>query len=233
LTPSLSISAEIVFISHDAINGGSAIESFHRAFGLPQSGRDEFPKDAFDVLIQRPGREITFDDRVPASGAGDTTATLSWRPAAGGAIRFGADAAVKAPTGSSRNYNGSGSWDGGVLAFARHDGVRWAFDGEAGWIFPGRWKNAADLDTAPFARALLAATYRSGARTWVGLSTTFEQSMFRREQLGDLAHVGGEVALGLEHRFQSRWSAGLTLTENIPNLGDRADVGLALRIRVQ
>jgi Protein of unknown function (DUF3187) len=233
LTPSLSVSAELVYVSHDAIHGGSAVESFHRAFGLTQSGRDEFPADAFYVVLQRPNGDITFDDRTPASGLGDTTATFSWRPSSRGAMRFGADAAIKAPTGSSSDYNGSGSWDGGVLAFARRDGTRWTFDGEAGWIFPGRWKNAAALDTAPFARALLAATCRLGERTWVGASTTFEQSPFHSEKLGDLAHIGGEVALGIEHRFRSSWSAGLTLTENMPSLGDRADFGLALKIRVR
>ena len=233
LTPALSVSAELVYVSHDAIHGGSSIEGFHRAFGIPQSGRDEFPSDNFDILIQRRNRDITLDDTVPASGFGDTTATLSWRPAANGAFRFGADAAMKAPTGSARDLNGSGSWDGGVLAFARRDGSRWTLDAEAGWIVPGRWKNAADLQTAPFARALLAATCRTGARTWVGLSTTLEQSVFHREDLGDLSHMGMEVALGVQHRFQSKWSAGLTLTENVPSLGDRADVGLALRIRVQ
>lgn len=233
ITRTFSAAVELVYVSHDAIRGGSAVEAFHRALGLPQSGRDEFPSNTFDVVLQRPNGPMTFDSRTPDSGFGDTTATLSWRPPDRGAFRFGADAAIKAPTGSARDYNGSGSWDGGVLVFGRRDGGRWTFDGEAGWILPGRWKNEAELKTAPFARALAAATCRLGARTWIGVSTTFEQSVFHRERLGDLSHMGGEVALGAEHRFRSRWSASLTVTENIPSLGDRADFGVALKLRVR
>ncbi len=232
LAPTLSVSAELVYISHDAIHGGSAIEAFHRAFGFRDSGRDEFPADAFSVVLQRPNHALTFDDRPPDSGFGDTTATLSWRPGTAGAVRFGVDAAVKSPTGSARDFNGSGSWDGGALAFGRYDGRRWAFDAEAGWIVPGRWKNAASLDTAPFARALVGATRRFGERTWIGISSTFEQSPFHRERMGDLSDLGWEIAGGFEHRYAAGWSAGMTLTENTPIFKSRADVGLALRVRI-
>ena len=233
LTRELSASVELVYVSHDAIRGGSAVEAFHRAFGLPQSGRDEFPSDAFDIVLQRPGRAITFDDRTPGSGPGDTTATLSWRPAAASVWSWGADAAVKAPTGSARNFNGSGSWDGGVLAFARRDGRRWTFDGEAGYVFPGRWHTDTGLTSAGFARFFLAATRALGARARAGVSATFEQSPFRRDGMGDLSHSGFEVAVGLERDVSRRASAGLTVTENVPAFGDRADFGLALRIRVK
>jgi hypothetical protein len=153
LSPELSVSIELVYVSHGAVHGGSAIESFHHTFGFRDSGRSEFPADSFYSVIQRPGGPMVFDDRVPDAGLGDTTATLSWRPSAGGPLRYGVDAAVKAPTGAARDFNGSGSWDAGALALARRDGSRWTLDLEAGAIFPGTWKNAAALRTAPFARA--------------------------------------------------------------------------------
>ena len=231
LTSELSVSAELVYVSHGAIHGGSAIESFHHTFGFRDSGRSEFPADAFYSVIQKPGGPMVFDDRVPEAGLGDTTATLSWRPATGGRFRYGVDAAVKAATGSARDFNGSGSWDAGFLGFARREGSRWTLDLEAGEVFPGKWKNAADLRTAPFASALVAVTRRFGERTFVGASSTVEQSPFHRENMGSLSGPGWELALGVEHRF-SRWSAGLTVTENTPYWKFRSDVGLALRVRV-
>jgi hypothetical protein len=75
-------------------------------------------------------------------------------------------------------------------------------------------------------------TRRFGERTWIGASSTFEQSPFRRENMDSLSEGGWELALGVEHRFASRWSAGFTVTENTPYLKFRADVGLALKIRV-
>ena len=231
LTPTLSVSAEVVWISHDAIHGGNAVEAFHRAFGLEQSGRNEFPASQFAIVLQRPRREITFDDRVPDSGFGDTTATLSWRPAPRSAWSYGADAAVKAPTGRAEALNGSGSWDAGALAFARRRGEKWTFDGEAGVVAPGRWRTSTDLSVAWFSRVLLGATRAFGARTRAGISATCEQSPFRREGLGDLSHAGLEIALGVERDVSARTSAALTLTENVPAFGDRADFGLTLRLR--
>jgi hypothetical protein len=231
LTQTLSLSVELVWISHDAIHGGNAIESFHRAFHLLQPGRDEFPASEFAVMIQRPGREITFDGRAPESGLGDTTATLSWRPARTSAWSCGVDAAVKAPTGRAEDFNGSGSWDAGALGYVRRDGTRWTLDAEGSVVAPGRWDTSTGLGVAWYSRILLGASRAFGARTRVGASATLEQSPFRRDSLGDLSDPGLEIALGVERDLSRRTSAALTLTENVPSFGDRADFGLTIRIR--
>ncbi|HET7452009.1 MAG TPA: DUF3187 family protein, partial [Thermoanaerobaculia bacterium] len=231
LTAALSLSAEVVWISHDAIHGGNAIESFHRAFGLAQSGRDEFPDSQFAVVVQHPHRELTFDDRMPDPGFGDTTATLSWRPVRRSAWSYGADAAVKAPTGNAGDLNGSGSWDAGALGFARRQGEKWTLDGQAGFVVPGRWHSSTGLDVTWFSRLFVGATRAFGGRTRVGISATYEQSPFRQEGLGDLSHPGLEIALGADRDLSAGTSAALTLTENVPSFGDRADFGLTLRVR--
>jgi len=231
LSPVLSLSAGLVWISHDSVHIGSALESFHRVFGLDQPGRKEFPSDAFAVVLQRPGGALTFDDRVPQKGWGDTTATLSWRPIRRSAWSFGADLALKAPSGDAEAYDGSGSWDAGVLGFARRDGERWACDAEAGFVAPGKWRSAAGLPVAPFARLLLGATRSFGSSTRVGATATVEQSPFRRDGMGDLSRAGVEFGLGVERDFGRRGTARLTLTDGLPSLGDRADFGIALKLR--
>jgi len=231
LSPVLSLSAEIVGISHGSVRIGSALESFHRIFGLDQPGRKEFPSDAFAVVLQRPGRALIFDDRVPRDGWGDTTATLSWRPVRKSSWSFGGDVSVKAPTGNARAYDGSGSWDAGALGFARRDGARWTLDAEAGFVAPGKWRSASGLPVSPFARLLLGATRGFGAKTRVGATATVEQSPFRRDRLGDLSRAGVELGLGIERDFGRRGSARLTLTDGLPSLGDRADFGIALKLR--
>ena len=230
ITPTLVGSLELVYVSHSAVHGLSSIESFHRAFGFSQAGRDEFPPDAFAVLLQEPGGPISFDGRTPASGWGDTVAMLGWRPGGPGPWRCGADLAVKAPTGSARDYNGSGSWDGGALGYLQRAGERWVLDAEAGLVIPGRWNSRQGLETAPFGRLMLAATRRFGMRTCLGVSATVEESPFRGEAVGDVSRAGGEVALGVSHDFPHHWMAALTLSEHIAPLGDRADFGFALRL---
>jgi hypothetical protein len=226
----LSLSAEIVWISHDAVHFGSTLESIHRAFGFEQPGRREFPSDAFGVLLQRQGGALTFDGRVPPDGWGDTTATLSWRPPRGSGWNFGADVAVKAPTGKAEDYDGSGSWDAGVLGFARRDWERWSLDAETGVVVPGRWRSAAGLPVAPFARVLLGATRSLGARTRIGASATVEQSPFRRDGMGDVSGTGVELGLGIERDFASRGRVRLTLTDSLWDFGDRADFGVTLKV---
>jgi hypothetical protein len=230
LSPAFSVGVELPYLWRGAFSLDGAIEDFHRAFGFADVGRTEFPSGRFVVMLQSPGGAMRYDDHAPASGLGDVTTTLSYRPGREWRRwRFGADAAVKAPTGRAADFNGSGSWDGGLLAFAVRPGRTWTFSIEAAEVFPGRWKiRAVPLETAPFARLFASATRRLGSRTRVGASVTAEQSPFRRESLAGLSRAGVEFALGVERDFRRRWGARLTLTENLPSAGDRADLGLVL-----
>jgi hypothetical protein len=232
LGSSLSLCVEIPWISHDAFTADRLIDSFHRAFDLGQAGRTEFPTGRFLVMLQRGNGEMTFDDRTPRPGLGDVSATFSWRPStSGAATRYGFDAALKAPTGAARDYNGSGSWDGGLLAFLARPGRLWFLDVEAGIVFPGRWKAPVPLETAPFGRLFVSAARRLGSRTRLGASVTYEQSPFRREPLATVSKAGMEAALGLESDLAPDLSARLGVTEHLSALGDRADVGVSLGIR--
>lgn len=232
LAPSWVLSLEIPYLSHRAFSGDGFIQGFHRVVGLGQAGRSDFPKGRFVVMLQQAGGDaVAFDDRALHSGWGDLTTTLSWRPArSAGSPTFGLDVAVKAPTGSPTDYNGSGGWDGGLLLFVARPGQRSSLSAEASVVFPGRWKAPVSLSTSPFGRVLVSAARLLGSRTWVGVSVAYEQSPFRGEQLGDVSSGGMEVAVGVERQLQRRWATRLTVTEHMPRLGDRADVGLGLRV---
>lgn len=173
---------------------------------------------------------MQFDNVRPASGFGDVVTTFSWRPTRGLAgLAVGADVAVKAPTGSAEDFRGSGGWDTGMRLYAAKYAGRWKWTLEVAEVFPGPWKAPVVLSTKPFAKAFLSIARQLGQRTFLGASFTWEQSPFRGNY-GDVTRPGGEVALGAEHNFGRRWKTRLTLTEHIPSMGDRADVGLALRI---
>lgn len=232
LGSSLSLSAEIPWISHDAFTADRLIVSFHRAFDLGQAGRTDFPTGRFVAMLQQSNGAMRFDNRTPEPGIGDVSASLSWRPAPlSGGRTFGIDLAVKAPTGAAADYNGSGSWDAGVLVFLARPGRLWYFDAQAGVIFPGRWKGTVPLSVSPFGRVFLSVARRVGPRTRLGASATYEQSPFRREALGEVSKAGMEVAVGLERDLARDVVVRLTATEHMSALGDRADVGAALGIR--
>jgi hypothetical protein len=232
LARELSVELEIPYVSHDAFTLDGFIGSFHRAFGLGQAGRSEFPDGSFVLMFQPSNGAMTFDGRRPRAGVGDLSATLSWRPGAQWrGMRYGLDLALKAPTGSARDYNGSGSWDGGVRLFLARPGERWLFEGEAGIVFLGRWKAPVGISPSAVGRVFASAAYRLGSRSRIGASLTYEQSPFRKAGLGGVSRAGMEAALGLERDLSRRLAARATVTEHLSALGDRADIGFSVRLR--
>ncbi|HEX9305714.1 MAG TPA: DUF3187 family protein [Thermoanaerobaculia bacterium] len=230
LTATTSLSVEIPYISHQAFTGDHFISDFHRAFGLSQAGRGDFPAGAFVVMTQRAGGPLGFFAEALAPGLGDAVASFGWRPPPSESGRsFGVDVAVKAPTGSARDFNGSGGWDAGALFFLARSGAKWRVDAEASVVVPGAWKTPVAILTAPFGRALLGVTRRLGPRTRIGTSLTVGQSPFHRAGLAEVSRVGAEVALGVDRDF-SRWTSRLVLTEHLAAAGDRSDVGLTFRL---
>jgi hypothetical protein len=185
-------------------------------------------------MFQAPNGPMRFDNRMPEPGIGDVSASLAWRPAPmPGGRSFGVDVAVKAPTGAATDYNGSGSWDAGALVFLARTGRLWRFDAEAGIVFPGRWRGTLPLSPAPFGRVFVSAARRFGPRTRIGASVTYEQSPLRREALGPVSSAGMEFALGVERDLARDTAVRLTVTEHLSDLGDRADVGAALGVRLR
>lgn len=232
LSPFLSVSVEIPYIAWGLSGLESFVEAFHRTFGIDQNGRDEFPNGRFTVMLQSPGGPMSLVGFVPDSGIGDVTTTLSFRrPRTASGWTLGADLALKAPTGSAANMNGSGSWDGGLLLFAVWQSGRWTLEGDASVVVPGKWKTPVPLDASTTLRGLLSSIYGFTGSTRAGLSVTVAQSPFRDHPYSSLSKTGAEAALGVEHDFGSQFSARLMATEQLPSAGDRADFGVILGLR--
>lgn len=230
--PGLSVGIEIPYVSHGAFTLDSFIASFHKTFGLGQAGRGEFPEGGFVLMLQPSYGPMTFDGRSPRDGVGDLSATLSWRPRAlRNGTSYGLDLALKAPTGSAGDYNGSGNWDGGLRFFLARPARRWLFEGEAGVVFLGKWKAHPGISPSAVGRLFVSSAYRLGSRTRMGASVTYEQSPFRKAGLGEVSRAGMEVALGLERDVSRRLAARATVTEHISALGDRADIGFSVHLR--
>jgi hypothetical protein len=230
-----SAALEIPWVSFSALNLDSGIESFHRAFGLPDGQRPYFPRGQFAIVRQRAFGRLEFEDRRPAAGLGDMTASLRYRDRVG-AFFVSADLVVKLPTGDADEYRGSGSADGGLLVGALYrfgaTGA-WGLRAEGGVVVPGGFRGATPttFDVTAFLRFLVAADVRLGRRTFVAVTAAAEQSPFRHDALGDGADTAVEVTVGLSYRFSGRVLASLALTENLPRFGDAADLSATLSVR--
>src|SRR5262249_2137975 len=150
IAPGLSVSVEVPYLARGLTGLESFVEDFHKAFGISQNGRNEFPNGLFTVMLQYPGGPLSVTCFAASSGIRAVTTHLSWRrPRSSSGWTFGADLALKAPTGSASNANGSGGWDGGVLALAAWESGRWALEADASLVVPGAWKVPVPLDPSP------------------------------------------------------------------------------------
>lgn len=232
LTPAFSVSVEIPYITRGLKGLEGFVVDFHKAFGFDENGRNEFPRGRTTVMIQYPGGPLSLTDSVPDSGLGDVTTTLSWRQVRlAGGWTLGADLALKAPTGSAANFNGSGGWDGGLLAFVAWEHGRWTLEVDGSVVVPGRWKVPVPLDTTTVTRAVGSVVYGLTSRTRAGLSVTVAESPFRNHNYSSLSRSGIEAGLGVEHDFGRRFSVRTLLTEQAPSAGDRSDFGVLLSLR--
>ena len=235
LTPHLSVALEVPYVSFGGLRLDSMIESFHSAVGLYDGERASFPRSRYLVVRQRPFGALEYDDRVPTAGLSDAVATLRYRGETAAGLLSG-DFALKAPTGDADQARGSGSWDAGLLVGALKrfgSGNRFGLRAEAGLVVPGPYRGAraTAFDVTAFARFLLAFDVRLGNSTSLAASTTWEQSPFRRDSVGDEAVTAIGFTLGISRRLGEHLVASLAFLENLPQFGDDTDLSLTLAVK--
>ncbi len=230
------VAVEVPYVSYEALHLDSMVESFHRALGLYDGQRASFPPSRYVIVRQRASGRLEFEDRQPAAGLSDVTASLGYRDLFANGLCFSADLTLKVPTGNANEYRGSGSLDAGVLLGALYRfgaAGRWGLRGEGGLVVPGPFRGDAvtTFEVTAFARLFVAADVRLGQETFLALSATWEQSPFRRDAVGDEAPASLDITLGVSRRFGGHVLASLALLENVPRYGDSTDVALALAIK--
>ena len=141
LSSALELGIKIPYVSHSGGFLDTSIEDYHSAFGFPQGGRDQAPRDRLLYLYQRGGV-----DNVRVDGSGSGVGDLSFSAAfqlyqEGGENRRGLvlNTGLKLPTGESDQLRGSGSTDlslsiTGGCDLGRAAGL-WTAYGSAGMLF--------------------------------------------------------------------------------------------------
>jgi len=117
LTDWLGLRIEVPF----CVRGGGImdgfIQGFHDAFGLGQAGRDQFPKDQFQITLWRKdGTQFALTSKDSGIGLEDMILSSQVRLTDGGSYlpQVMAVLHLKLPSGDQGDLYGSGSVDGGV-----------------------------------------------------------------------------------------------------------------------
>jgi len=96
---------------------------YHNAFGFPQGGRDQAPRDRLLYEYRKNNTDLLKVDRS-GSGLGDIRLQAAWQLYKGGdrdAFAAALRGSVKLPTGDSDQLFGSGSYDGALWLTAAAD----------------------------------------------------------------------------------------------------------------
>lgn len=135
-----SLAIEIPYRWHESGGLDTLIDTWHKAFGLPDGVRDDRPQDQLRLRYVRDGAVIFSIDGA-TRGVGD--ARLTARRALG--PNWIASAAIKLPTGDADRLTGSGGADVSAGLWWRSDrppGTRVRYTAAAGALYLG----ASDLD---------------------------------------------------------------------------------------
>jgi hypothetical protein len=97
----------------------SAIDSWHRFFGLDRGSRPYYPKNQLVYFYSGKNR---IDMQDSGTSIGDVSAETGWYAADSATRTISLWGGLKAPTGSTRRLTGDGAWD---AAFWAHAARRW------------------------------------------------------------------------------------------------------------
>lgn len=104
------LGVELPWIRHSGGELDRPIDGFHRAFDLPEGGRERAPRDRLDYRLRVEGTEqVRLLDRT--SGVGDVRVGAGLRVHQSEARRLRLRAQLKLPTGDARRLTGSGAAD--------------------------------------------------------------------------------------------------------------------------
>ncbi len=229
LTDTLQLTLDTSIHSRGGGFADPTIESFHNFFGLGNADRDRFPQNRFQVFMRFGDREF-FRDGAPANNVlGDTSLELKLRSRGRWhGWRGAASAGIKAPTGNSRNFGGSGEWDAQLAAYAsRATGHASALHLNAAYTWLGGLDNLPGFDVDHIWTAVGAWEVWSPHRrvNWV-FQGTFTTSVFAGATISDLSEASWLLMAGLRIPVSGRDILSFAFIENIVQFDNSTDVAL-------
>jgi hypothetical protein len=135
------------WIEHEAGFLDRPIDEYHQLFGLQEGERPTQPRDRLLFSYQHSGNQLLYIDS-PRSGVGDLQLIVNRQLHRSAQTAYSFSAALKAPTGDSRELTGSDATDVSFWTAAYWQ-LAADVDGSAslGLLFPGKGEILTDLQT--------------------------------------------------------------------------------------
>ena len=239
LLPRLEVGVKIPYISHGGGFLDGPIESFHSAFGLPQGGRDQAPRNRLLYRYQRNGADKVRVDNS-GSGIGDIALTTAFQLyQKGGETRQGLalNLGLKLPTGDSDQLRGSGGTDIALWISGKTEGMlasgnMWGVYGSVGALYltegnvlPEQQKSWAGFGTLGLGWAPL---------SWLVLKAQADghTPFFSDSDLDEIAVNALQLIAGGTIGFSEKTTLDIGISEDL-NGKTSPDVGFYLTLRTR
>ncbi|MEM7764616.1 MAG: DUF3187 family protein [Pseudomonadota bacterium] len=212
----LDISARYFWINKGVLD--PFIDSWHKAFGLPEGIRDDRPRDVLDFQVSDNGSDI-IQLGARQRGIGDTRlrAHYRWREADAEHGEITLTTAIKLPTGDAARLTGSGGVDVGFglnYRSAAHPDNRWRWSvgGSMTWLGDSDIVGLAERRAA--ASAQISADYRVTSALSLGARLQAHSAVID-STLNNIGAPAAQLITGGEWRFHERWALRVTVAEDV------------------
>ncbi|MBL6749103.1 MAG: DUF3187 family protein [Nevskia sp.] len=188
------------------IQGGgfldSVIEGWHKVWGMPNGGRENFRKNRYRFEYVRNG-QVLLDVSQPSAGIGDLQLGLGRRLAPNLALR----GMLQLPTGDASHLGGNGAFSGalwldGALPLNFLKGL--SLQASGGLSYTGGGQVLPQLQKHLLPLGALGLEYQFAARWSAGLQIYFHDAPYRDTGLAPLTRVAAPLSARLSYRAGPR-----------------------------
>lgn len=208
---------EVPVISLNAGFLDGFVNSFHNAFGFPDYGRSQRPKNGFLYEVARNGRTVVQgkDGRI---GFGDLRITAKKALLSGG-TSLSVKGDLELPTGDARSGFGNGSVDGGVSLLLDQEISR-VVRGYAnlGVVFPGRLRAQEGVNLKTFLWGAAAVDVKVSQKIDLIGQVTVQTSPWPKLDIGPVDRTCVQLGVGGRYSFK-RSSLELSFVEDLNTAG--------------
>lgn len=197
------------------------IENWHKAFGLPNAGREDAPRNRYLYQYSRNG-QLLLDAHQPSTGFGDVQINTGHSLSNDLAVR----ALLKIPTGKSSTLAGNGAFGGALWLDGRiPDMGDWLIGGGAGISYTGTGDilPAQQKNWIPFGAAELG--YSFTGRFSAQVQVYAHAAPYRDSALSPLAHVGVPLTVSGSYLISNTSTLNMGFQEKT-NYGASPDFGI-------
>jgi len=209
------------------LDGG--IEAFHKAFGIPSSGRRAVERNDTNIIFNLKSTQVTQPD-IPDSGVLDPVVGLRYRFARDPTTwNLVVEGAVKVPVGGVRPFLSTGHWDVGTQVTLQGFMERHAAYASLAAVYAKVSDVVPTAGTKVVPTAILGYEYTWTERTNLNAQFYASPSVFSHKDtdLDDLLRPKYQVSLGVRHRIGASLLT-FGFTENIANFNNTPDIGFQL-----